>query len=52
VVHVAGAEVAIPRFLVFLFPGESEGVKPHGLSAVYTFGFMCWLVHLTVVIYL
>ena len=43
VVHVAGSKGAIAGFFVAFFPGENEGVNPHGLSAVYLFGFMCWL---------
>ena len=30
--------------------GENEGVKPHVLCAFYTFGFVCWLVQLFIVL--
>ena len=45
VVHVAGAEVAVARSLVLLFAGER--VKPHVLSAVFPFRFMCRLVQIS-----
>jgi hypothetical protein len=34
VVHISCSEVAVAGFLVAFFPGENEGGKPHGLSAV------------------
>lgn len=34
--------------IVFFFVGENEGVKPHVLSAVCPFGFMCWLFQLVI----
>ena len=49
VVHVAGPEVAIPRFLVFLFPGERWRVEPHGLSAVWQAGFMWCLIQISTI---
>jgi hypothetical protein len=33
-VHVPCTEVTVSRFLIPFFPGENEGVKEHGLSAV------------------
>ncbi len=48
-VHVASTEISIPCFLVLLFAGENEGVKPHDLSTVHPFGFMNRLAQLGVV---
>ena len=31
--------------LTGVIAGENKGAKPHGFSAVYPFGFMCWTVH-------
>ncbi len=45
-IHVPRAEVAVAGFLVAFFPGENDGVKPHSLSAVYPFGFICLSVQL------
>jgi len=35
VVHISCSEIAVASFLVFLFPGENEGAKPHVSRAVY-----------------
>jgi hypothetical protein len=43
VVHVPCPKVPIPRFLVFLFPGERNGVKTHVFRADSPSCFMCWL---------
>jgi hypothetical protein len=32
--HVSSTIVTVACFLILLFPGENEGVKPQGLSAV------------------
>ncbi len=47
-VVVPCSEVGEARLAVPFLAGESEGVKPHFLSAVYPFGFMCWEVQLVV----
>ena len=45
-VHVPRSEITIPCLLVAFFPRENEGVKPHVLSVVHSFGFICLSVQL------